>query len=244
MSNHWVWGTKKLWVIGWQSESVSHITCITCDASHKWLLCQKNSPTAFFLQSHSSQITNCAPQSLPTASIVLNRPPGCSSTRFYCLFSPHPRISTWEGWTGSSHLAMHMLFTYTDLLSFLRNIFIAKQIYFLLLIKYFVNRLNDLMFHGLVDTIFKSYKLQAWRKATTCSNNQQEVFILSRWTIWGDMRPPSRDIAGHVQFLESSSLSKFPIASTYRQETQMSVVRLFKLPSTSWYRNFLWKLNE
>ena len=160
----------------WQSESASQ-----CHTSHK-CLCQKNSPTTFFLQSHSShqQIASCTPQSLPTASIVLNRPPGCSSTRFYCLFSPHPRISTWEGGTGSSHLAMHTLFTYTDLPSFLRNIFIAKQIYFLLLIKYFVNRLNELMFHGLVDTIFKSYKLQAWSKATTCSNNQQEVFILSR----------------------------------------------------------------
>ena len=138
---------------------------------------------------------------------------------------------------------------YLDLLSFLRNIFIAKQIYLLFLIEFYVNRLNNLMCHGL-DTFFKSFKLQAWRKATTFSGYQQEVFLPSRWASCGDMRPFSRDVAGHVGFHGFQSFQNCHLPSRNTDMCCATYVRLHKCKDSSsfqaqaWYRNFPWKLNE
>ena len=71
--------------------------------------------------------------------IVLNQPPGCFSARFYCLNVESPPWRAGRQFTlGNTHT-----FTYPDLLSFLQNLFIAKEIYLLFLIEFYVNRLND-----------------------------------------------------------------------------------------------------
>ena len=114
---------------------------------------------------------------------------------FYCVIS-HCWITALESRQfTTSHLAIHHIFKYLDLPFFFTNISFALQIYFLFLIEFYVNRLNNLMCHSFVGAIIKtsSFKLQQLeRKTTMCSETR--CLLPSRWASWGDMRPPSRDV--------------------------------------------------
>jgi hypothetical protein len=107
--------------------------------------------------------------------------------------SPHRRISTLESRAGSSHLATHA-FTYPDLLSFLRIRFIAKQIYLLFSIKFYVNRLNDYLCNGLESINFKLQAPTTRAQGNNVFRITTRHLLPSRWASWGDMRPSSRDL--------------------------------------------------
>ena len=130
--------------------------------------------TVFFVQHHSSQIANHAPEPLPTASIV---PKWCWTGRQVVLVldftvlslliveSPPWRAgSAVDTWPHTRSL-IRICFPFYETFSFL-------NIYFMALIEFYVNRLNDSVCHDFVKcdlqtSRFKPQHLE--RKATTCS---------------------------------------------------------------------------
>ena len=147
----------------------------------------------FFVQPHSSQIANRAPQSLPALNIV---PKECWIDRlavlvlcFIVLF-PHRRISTWESIQQFPH-GTHFYGSAFPLTK-------PFHYYLMFLIKFYVNRLDDSMCHGLFDAMFKlqasSLKFSsARRKANDVFWISSRSLLPSRSAIWSDKRPPSRD---------------------------------------------------
>ena len=134
-------------------------------------------------------------QSLPTATsnIVPNQLPGCFCAQFHSLVSPYRRIS-WKGRTGSLHLVTHTLFIYPDLLSFLRDIFIAEHIY-LFLIEFYLNSWTIWCAITLLmrSSNHKNLKL-VLKKPQHLERKATRVLLPSRWASWGDLRPLSKDV--------------------------------------------------
>jgi hypothetical protein len=110
------------------------------------------------------------------------------------------------------------------------------------------------MCHGLVGAIIKpqtsNLKLQASSPNNSSARQQralkqQEVFYLSRWTSWGDMRPPSRDVlcAAHVRFNECKilqSFSKLSITPTHLKKPK----RVCYPCSTEWIDQWMSFVNN